>query len=105
MAIDAHMHELKAMIHKLWMMKVKPKPQRHTAVWSTTSDRVEKLRSEVVRRALITDGIAADWTVLRSGAYTVRSSAFSDLTRTFCIKVTVESLRNYDISNSFANVA
>lgn len=30
---DAHVAEMKAVIRKPWMLRVKPKPQIHTAVW------------------------------------------------------------------------
>ena len=60
-AFFAHVDEMQTLIRKPWMLKVKPKPQRHTARWSATADSIAKWRSKIVRRALSVHGKAEDW--------------------------------------------
>lgn len=47
---DAHVHEMKSLVRKTWLMKVKSDPPRSTAVWSATADSVEKQRSIMARK-------------------------------------------------------
>lgn len=62
---------LEALIRKPWMMKVKPKPQRYTAVWSAMADSAAKWKSKVVRKALSDKGkLLTRW---RRGASIVKS--------------------------------
>lgn len=60
MAFDAHVHEMQALIHKPWMLKIKAKPQLKTAVWSATSDSAAKRKLKVSEKALSADEKAAD---------------------------------------------
>lgn len=58
---DAHVVKLKEVIRKPWMVKVKPNPLRHTAVFSATAANFAKWHSKVFRRALIPEGKDVDW--------------------------------------------
>ena len=102
-AFDAHVHELQATIRKPWMLKVKPRPQRHTAGWSATADRVAKWRSKIVRRALSEKGTAEDWKVKRRLDREIKRlvRAKAHLRR----QTTIDSLRKDASALSLADVA
>lgn len=44
-AFDVKDDELRALIRKPCVLKVRPNPQRHTSVWSATADSLEAWRS------------------------------------------------------------
>lgn len=48
---DEHFKKLQDLLLKPWMIMVKPKSLRHTAVWSETEDSVAKWRFKTVRLA------------------------------------------------------
>ena len=102
-AFDAHVHDLQEVIRKPWMLKVKPKPQRHTAVWSATADRVAKWRSKIVRRALSEKGTAEDWKEKRRLDREIKRlvRAKAHLRR----QTTIDSLRKDASALSLADVA
>lgn len=55
-AFDVDATKLQAMIRKPWMVKVKSKPQRHTASWSVTAYRFATWRFNFVRLVLSAEG-------------------------------------------------
>lgn len=85
------------------MLNVKTKPQRHTAVGSATAASEDMWRSKMVRRALRSEGTAADW-IEKRRLYCEIKRLVREMTHR-CRQVTVNKLRKTASSISLSEIA